>query len=107
MGRYVQVDVPASACPKCGSTSRTKYHRTRELRNVKIGSTFYPKVVFRRTSCVDCGQNRVERVLYAKSNSAGRTPAVDLDSQDGVPSSHEHVHTAGSESKDRSNRRKD
>lgn len=107
MGRYVQVDVTAPSCPKCGSTSRTKYHRTKKLTNVKIGSTFYPEVVFRRTSCVQCGQNRVERVLYAKSSSAGRTPKVDLDRQDRVPSSHEHVHTAGSESKDRSDRRKD
>lgn len=107
MGRYVQVDVPPPACPKCGSTSRTKYHRTRELRNVKIGSQFYPKVVFRRTSCIDCGQNRVERVLYTKSSSAGRTRKVDLDRQDRVPSAHEHVHTTRSESKDHSDRRED
>ena len=86
MGRYIQVDINAPSCPKCGSTSRTKYHRTQELRNVRVSGVFYPKVIFRRTSCKRCKQNRVERVLYQEDNSAGRTEELDLEPEEQVSS---------------------
>jgi hypothetical protein len=52
-----------SRCKKCGSTRREPYHGRKELEfsgQDKEGKPF-THVVWRRTSCSDCGQARVDR----------------------------------------------
>jgi hypothetical protein len=61
-----QVAVPATACPKCGSTRRAPYFNRREI--PYAGTCFltgqvYTSIIVRRCSCVDCGQFRDDRQL--------------------------------------------
>jgi hypothetical protein len=61
-----QVDAPATACPKCGSTRREAYFNRRDL--AVQGVCFltqkpYTSIIIRRTSCSDCGQHRDDRQL--------------------------------------------
>ena len=86
--QYVQVDVVVPQCPKCQSENRTAYHNVREMHNVVIRGEHYAKMQLRRTTCTDCGQNRVERVLYQhKKKSAPRTRKVENKQTDTVESS--------------------
>ncbi len=85
--QYVQVDVVVPQCPKCQSENRTPYHNVREMIDVMIRGQHYSKMQLRRTTCTDCGQNRVERVLYQrKKKSAPRTPKVENKQPDTVKS---------------------
>ena len=47
---YIQIDVEAVVCPKCGSDERTKYHNTVELSDVIVRGVCYGKIQLRRTS---------------------------------------------------------
>lgn len=53
------VSADPSRCRKCGSTERTGYGHTREVAHggVHEGQA-YTHVVWRRTSCTNCGQVR-------------------------------------------------
>lgn len=83
----MQVDVVVPQCPKCQSENRTPYHNVREMIDVMIRGQHYSKMQLRRTTCTDCGQNRVERVLYQrKKKSAPRTPKVENKQPDTVKS---------------------
>ena len=76
--QYVQVDVTLPKCPKCQSDNRTPYHNVQEMQDVVIRGEHYAKLQLRRTTCEDCGQNRVERVLYQrKKKSVTRTRKVE------------------------------
>jgi len=87
MSNYVQIDVEVPTCPKCGSGSRTKYHHVRELKAVVIRGQYYEKISLRRTACLECGQNRVERVLIPpQDSSAQRTLTLDSDTTSQVNS---------------------
>jgi hypothetical protein len=58
-------DVQPSRCAKCGSTRRADYHnvtRSAHAGELPDGTT-YNMVVFRRTHCLDCGQQRVDRTF--------------------------------------------
>jgi hypothetical protein len=61
----VVVDAPASRCPKpnCGSTRRTEYHHTTRQNDPGQApdGTIYQAVIWRRTTCLDCGQNRADK----------------------------------------------
>ena len=74
---YTIIDVSEPKCPKCGSDRRQKYHTVRTLLNIRIRGVHYGQVKFRRTQCLDCGQCRVERVLYQETT-AGREENVAL-----------------------------
>lgn len=54
-----------SRCGKCGSTNREPYHHKREMEYAGVDSSgkAYTHVVWRHTSCSDCGQARVDRAL--------------------------------------------
>ncbi len=69
---YIQMDILAVVCPKCGSEERTKYHNTRELSDVIIRGKSYGKIQIRRTSCKKCGQHRIERFFYEPENNSAR-----------------------------------
>jgi hypothetical protein len=58
------VTVEPSRCRACGSTSRTPYTNTteHEHRGLHEGRP-YTHVVWRTTSCADCGQSRRDRHL--------------------------------------------
>lgn len=58
----LQTVVALSACPKCKSTERTKYHNSTSVdcAGVRNGAP-YTSIEYKRTSCVDCGQHRVDR----------------------------------------------
>lgn len=60
-GGTPQVETEATRCPKCGSTKRTGYFGTvvNEYQGEFNGRPF-DRIVKRRTSCVDCGQHRVD-----------------------------------------------
>lgn len=52
-------DVSPSRCPKCQSSNRTPYRKTWEKR---FGAGTTPAgIIYRRTSCADCGQQRIDR----------------------------------------------
>src|SRR5690242_5999121 len=59
-----QVDAPATACTKCGSTRRAAYFNKRVF---TIGGfcpktqIHYTSIIVRRTHCLDCGQHRDDR----------------------------------------------
>lgn len=60
-----EVDVEVSSCPRCQSTSRIGYHSTKARKitgTTKTGKP-YKLVVWKRTQCRNCGQNRVD-VFY-------------------------------------------
>lgn len=61
-----QVDAPPTACKKCGSTRREPYANRRELPIhgvCNVTGQPYTSIVYRRTSCSDCGQYRDDRTL--------------------------------------------
>lgn len=61
-----QIELPASICPKCGSTRRAPYFNRREVTVAGVCSKTgmaYTAVIWRRTVCLDCGQHRVDRQL--------------------------------------------
>ena len=49
-------DLFKSVCPKCGSTERTGYSRTKKRPRPDGSFT-----VWRRTKCTNCGQARIDR----------------------------------------------
>lgn len=53
-----------TACRKCGSTERTKYTNRREIAfdGMRDGQP-YTDIVWRNTSCVACGQVRVDQTF--------------------------------------------
>jgi hypothetical protein len=60
------VDAPPTSCQKCGSTRRTPYFNRRapEISGVcPLTGQAYTSIVYRRTSCADCGQFRDDRTL--------------------------------------------
>jgi len=87
------VTVTPSVCPKCGSTNRTKYVnvKTTHYRGVTPDGREYNRVVRKRTTCKDCGQQRIDRYLesdgaegYAKRTPTSGNQAVSgVDSPDG------------------------
>lgn len=57
-----EVEVIPSACPKCGSTNHAGYNSTKErdiAGTLRDGRT-YRRIVWKRTKCLDCDQNRVD-----------------------------------------------
>ena len=50
-------------CPQCGSTERTKYHAVRErpISGILPDGRVYTAIKWRRTTCTECGQVRIER----------------------------------------------
>ena len=66
-----QVDAPATACTKCGSTRRGPYFNRRVIE--AVGVCFltrkpYTSIIIRRTKCEDCGQHRDDRQLVNEPN---------------------------------------
>lgn len=61
-----EVEAPATACKKCGSTRRAPYSNLRTLQvagiDTKTGQS-YTAIEWRRTACLDCGQHRDDRTL--------------------------------------------
>jgi hypothetical protein len=57
----VVVDEP-TRCPKCKSSSRSKYHstRTQEISGLWKGIP-YNRITYRYCACLSCGQSRVEK----------------------------------------------
>jgi hypothetical protein len=55
------VDEP-TRCPKCQSSSRSKYHstRTQEISGLRKGVP-YNRITYRYCACLSCGQSRVEK----------------------------------------------
>lgn len=52
-------DVTPSRCPKCQSSRRGAYRKTYERR---FGAGTNPAgMIYRRTQCLDCGQQRIDR----------------------------------------------
>jgi hypothetical protein len=61
-----QVEAPATACTKCGSTRREPYFNKRVIETAGIDPKTgqgYTAIVYRRTICSDCGQFRDDRTL--------------------------------------------
>ncbi len=59
---YVHADGVISRCPTCASTKRTNYFARQEQQIAGIRDGIpYTHVVWRRTSCEDCGQFRIDR----------------------------------------------
>jgi hypothetical protein len=61
-----QVEAPATACTKCGSTRREPYFNKRVIETAGIDPKTgqgYTAIVYRRTICTDCGQFRDDRTL--------------------------------------------
>jgi hypothetical protein len=52
-------DVAPSRCPKCQSSRRTKYRKT--WQRMFAPGTTPAGLIYRRTSCADCGQARIDR----------------------------------------------
>lgn len=61
--KYDQVDAHATRCVACGSTRRTKYHRsyTKYLPHDRDGKPV-THIIYRHCQCGDCGQARIDRV---------------------------------------------
>jgi len=58
------VEGTLTACRACGSTNRTKYTNHREIEHsLLVEDRPYTHVVWRDTSCADCGQRRTDRHL--------------------------------------------
>lgn len=58
-----EVTVATSRCRRCGSTKRTPYvgsPRVQEYAGIHDGREF-TRIIRRRTTCVDCGQARLDR----------------------------------------------
>jgi hypothetical protein len=58
------VEAPASRCSKCQSTRRTAYQPNpirKEIAGIDPVSGPYTAIVWRRTTCADCGQARIDR----------------------------------------------
>lgn len=64
------VEVSLSRCQKCGSTDRTPYNRTttieRQIAGEHDGQPF-SHVVWRRTSCRNCGQARQDKTFELRN----------------------------------------
>lgn len=61
--KNAQVDVAhveVTRCRKCGSTERTAYYNTRvrEASGTDAEGRAYNQIVWRRTTCINCGQVR-------------------------------------------------
>lgn len=70
------VAVPASRCPHCGSTNRGEYTNRREFdhEGTTPEGAPYNRVVWRRTSCQDCGQSRDDRTFEFSKAAPPRRP---------------------------------
>ena len=57
------VTVAPSRCKKCGSTNRTPYttRQEHEIAGLDAAGNEYTHIVWRRTSCANCGQFRIDR----------------------------------------------
>ena len=70
-----EVESPATACVKCGSTRRGTYFNRRTLD--VAGVCFltkkpYTSIIIRRTKCLDCGQHRDDRTLVNEPQLGGK-----------------------------------
>lgn len=63
MSTKLIAEASASRCPRCDSTERSEYHGTTERQISGTDSTGkpYTHVIWRRTTCTACGQQRVDR----------------------------------------------
>lgn len=67
------VDTEATSCPTCGSTNRKPYwgRNRRQLSGRDATGRIFDAITYRRTSCLDCGQHRVDRE-FSFLNTNGR-----------------------------------
>lgn len=63
-----QAEAVATQCPKCGSSSREPYYATitKAIAGVLADGRKYTHVVWRRTRCRDCSQQRVDKTFENK-----------------------------------------
>lgn len=61
--RLPHAHAETTRCPACGSTRRAKYvnRNEHEFAGTDSDGRPYTHVVKRRTSCLDCGQHRIDR----------------------------------------------
>lgn len=59
------VDVELSRCPCCGSTERSEYldRLVQEYEGTTPAGDPYNRIVRRRTRCLSCGQQRIDRTF--------------------------------------------
>lgn len=60
-----EATVELSRCPKCGSTERAAYASKHEQPYSGLDPLNQPftHIIRQRTSCLDCGQHRIDRTL--------------------------------------------
>lgn len=73
-------DVTPSRCPKCKSSRRSAYRKTFE-RQFGPGTT-PAGMIYRRTECLDCGQQRIDREPIFEPTPPAAAAAAQVDQAD-------------------------
>lgn len=80
-----EVEVFISSCRVCGSTDRSKYTHTTtmELEGVLATGQRYNQVTWRHTSCLHCGQSRIDR-FYEMAKTVKAEPLPKQESEESL-----------------------